>query len=436
MKKESKKQLKGIGGWLIVFILWIAYQIYGYSSSIIMFTFKLPSKTLEMFEQIGFGAAFQHPILNAVLSIIPLIFFIYTAILLFKKLNSFIKIAKLTVWISFIADTLAGILMLNKWGFFLIPLQLIPTAILILYLTYSKRVVNTFVRDNKEKAEKLKKIESTNRKRIVIWTIVLSIIILLLLLVVGIVKLVSFGMDISKSFDEISKKIKIQSVNESLAMCNNFTGFTAKIMEDRCLELVALYNSNKTGYRDGRLCNLIPDSNKFNYPEERRDACFYRLALNINDTSLCDKVSNSDLNAFCYAFLNYDDTKCSLLSTEYLIEECYKAINPSIIVFNETLNLNVDSYYYRKFQMLNDSMMNLKISSDKNINIFLVNESQLGKYIENKEIDFLAGATNDDEFKLENYSLQGGIYNVLFESYDEKAKINLFLEEVFVKKIE
>ena len=83
-KKESEEKLKGIGGWLILFILWIVYQVYSYTSSILLFTFKLPNKSLEIYEKMGLGGFSQHPVLNLILSIIPLILFIYTAILLFR----------------------------------------------------------------------------------------------------------------------------------------------------------------------------------------------------------------------------------------------------------------------------------------------------------------------------------------------------------------
>ncbi len=325
-KKEAKKRLIGIGGWLIVFILWIAYQIYGYTSNILLFTFKLPNKTLEVYEKIGLGGFSQHPVLNLILSIIPLILFIYTAILLFRKSDNFIKFGKLTIWISFIADSVLGVLLINKWGFFLIPLQLIPTAILFLYLNYSKRVANTFISNSNERAEKLKKIESTNRKKIVIWTIVISILVLLVLFVIGIVKIVSFVTNTADSIEEISEKIKYQSVNESISMCNNLSGFSAQLMKRECIKLVALYNSNKTEYRDGQLCSLIEDSDDFSYPEEDRDQCFYLTAIVVNNTALCDKVSNQDSKIICYAFVDKDENKCSALSEQFLRDSCLDAV--------------------------------------------------------------------------------------------------------------
>ena len=262
-------------------------------------------------------------------------------ILLFRKSDNFIKFSKITILISFIADSVTGFLLINKWGLLLIMLQLIPTAILFLYLTYSKRVANTFISNSNERTEKLKKIESTNRKKIVIWTVVVCVLILVVFLVIGILKTISFLANTANVLEEISEKIRYQSVNESILMCNNLSGFSAQLIKNACITRVALYNSNKTEYKDGRLCGLVENSNDFSYPEKDRDQCFYLTAVVIKNTTLCNKVSNQDFKIMCYAFVDKDENKCSALSNQLLRDSCLEEVRK---INNDEDNFEIQFY--------------------------------------------------------------------------------------------
>jgi hypothetical protein len=100
-----------------------------------------------------------------------------------------------------------------------------------------------------------------------------------------------------------------------------------------------------------------------------------------------------------------------------------------IPIFNETLVVNGDSYYYKKFEMLRDGNINLNISSDENINIFLINEPQLELYLKSGATNSIQSFIDTKTFKLKEYPLDQGVYNILFESNSNESRIDLFLEE-------
>ena len=139
---KGKKELKGIGGWLLLPTLEFFYFGFVYLGLGLIFLDSLYSDFLNLFS-LQYG-------LSSMFIVIMIFFYSYTLILEFRHKKEFIKVAIFTLWLRipmiFYMDIVFGF-QRTLWHFIEnYALPSIPLIILTLYLKKSKRVKNTFVK--------------------------------------------------------------------------------------------------------------------------------------------------------------------------------------------------------------------------------------------------------------------------------------------------
>jgi len=84
---------------------------------------------------------------------------------------------------------------------------------------------------------------------------------------------------------------------------------------------------------DTRLCDKITSS-------QFKDGCYYTIALIDNDSSLCNKILDNDLNMTCSAITKSDSSLCESVS-EFRRPDCYSDVASKLLDSNICKKIDV-----------------------------------------------------------------------------------------------
>ena len=142
----EKKHLKGIGGWLILLIILLFWDVLSYLQMILSNLGIIGKPDLSAFAELGITVRELNPSLELLAISLLVVLYVIALIFLFKQKKSAPAVTLITIWTSYVLGTLMSLYQVLLVGIVLAIIGLIPAVLWTLYFKKSVRVKQTFVK--------------------------------------------------------------------------------------------------------------------------------------------------------------------------------------------------------------------------------------------------------------------------------------------------